>query len=51
MKLPNFTNPIYGVGEHYTKNFLLLFLNLGTVLPDSTAEKFANKLNEIEKYR
>ena len=28
MKLPNFTSPLYGVGEHNAKNCRFLFLNL-----------------------
>ena len=40
MKLPNFTRPLYGVGEHNTK-IIFLFLNLGTVLSDSNPQNFA----------
>ena len=42
IKLPKFTRPLYGVGEHNTKIFFFFFLNLNTVLSDSTAENFAN---------
>ena len=50
MKLSNFTRPVYGVGEHNTKNFLFLLLNLDTVLLDLT-QKISptfDKLNEIK---
>ena len=40
MKLPYFTRPLYGVGDHNTKN--VLFRNIDTVLLDLTSEKFAN---------
>ena len=49
---PNFTRPLYGVGEHNTKIFFFFFVNLDTVLWYST-QKFrqhlANqmKLNDI----
>ena len=39
MKLSSFTPPLYKVGEHNTKIF---FLNLDTVLSNSTPENFAN---------
>ena len=50
MKLPNFTHPLYGVGEHNTKIFAFIFLNLDTVLSDSTQNisPIFDKLNEIE---
>ena len=41
-KLPNFTRPLYGLDEHKGNKFLFLFLNLDTVLSDSTTENFAN---------
>ena len=34
MKLPNFTRPLYGVGEHNAKEFPFFFLNLDTALSD-----------------
>ena len=42
LKLPNFTRPLHGVGEHKIKIFVVFFLNLDTVLSDSTPENFAN---------
>ena len=36
MKLPYFTRPLYGVGDHNTKN--VLFRNIDTVLLDLTSE-------------
>ena len=45
-----FTRPLYGVGEHKTKSFFFLFLNLNTVLSDLT-QKISptfDKLNESE---
>ena len=48
-KLPNFTHPLYGVGEQNTK-ILFFFLNLLTVLSDLT-QKISptfDKLNEIK---
>ena len=50
MKLPNFTRPLYEVGEHNTQIFFFLFLNFDTVLSDST-QKISptfDKLNEIK---
>ena len=41
IKLPKFTRPLYGVGEHNTKIFFFFVLNLNTVLSDSIAENFA----------
>ena len=41
-KLPKFTHRLNGVGEHNTNIFFFFFLNLSTVLSDSTAENFAN---------
>ena len=41
MKLPNFTRPLHGVGENNTK-IIFLFLNLDTVLSDSSPQNFAN---------
>ena len=49
VKLPNFTSPLYGVGEHNTK-ISFFFLNLETVLLDLT-QKISptfDKLNEIK---
>ena len=50
MKLPNFTRPTHEVGEHNTKIFVFVFLNLDT---DSTQEisPTFDKLNEIEYSR
>ena len=31
MKIPNFTSPLYGVGEHNTKIVPFIFLNLDNV--------------------
>ena len=47
MKLPNFTRPLYEVGEHNTQIF---FLNFDTVLSDSTHKisQTFDKLNEIK---
>ena len=42
LKLPNFTRPLHRVGEHDAKIFVVFFLNLDTVLSDSTPENFAN---------
>ena len=36
LKPSKFMRPIYGVGEYNTKNVLLFFVNLDTVLWDST---------------
>ena len=50
MKLPNFTHPLYEVGEHNTQKIFFLFLNFDTVLSDST-QKISptfDKLNEIK---
>ena len=49
IKFPNFTRPLYGVGEHNLK-FFFLFVNLDTVISDSNAEMspIFDKLNEIE---
>ena len=50
MKLPNFTRPLYEVGEHNTQKIFFLFLNFDTVLTDST-QKISpafDKLNEIK---
>ena len=41
MKLTSFMPPLYKIGEQ-DKNFLVLFLNLDTVLSNSTPEIFAN---------
>ena len=41
MNLPNFMCPLNGVGEQKTKMFFS-FLNIDTVLSDSTPENFAN---------
>ena len=41
MKLTSFMPPLYKIGEQ-DKNFLVLFLNLETVLSNSTPENFAN---------
>ena len=41
MKLTSFMPPLYKIGEQ-DKNFLVLFLNLDTVLSNSTQENFAN---------
>ena len=41
IKLPKFTRPLYGVGEHNTKIFFFFFLILNSVLLDPTAENFA----------
>ena len=51
MKLPNFTRPLYGVGERNTKSFFFLFLNSDTVLSNSI-EKISltfelNKTDEV----
>ena len=45
MKLPTFTPPLYGVGEHNAKILFSFFLNLDTVVSDTTF----GKLNEIEQ--
>ena len=50
MKLPNFTRPLYEVGEHNTQKNFFLFLNFDTVLSDST-QKISptfDKLDEIK---
>ena len=54
LKPSKFMRPLYGVGEHNTKNFLLFFVNLDTVLWDFTQkfrEHFTNwiKLNKINE--
>ena len=41
MKRPNYTRLLCGVGDP-TQNFLFLFLNLDTVLSDSTPENLAS---------
>ena len=41
MKLPNFTQSLYGASEHKTE-IVFFFLNLDMVLSDSTPENFAN---------
>ena len=45
MKLPNFTSPLYGVGEHNTKIVTFFFLTYETI---NTVPRFA-KLYEIER--
>ena len=42
VKLPNFTRPLFGVGEQNTKAFFFFSVNLDAVLSDSTPENFAN---------
>ena len=49
MKLPNFTSPLYGVGERNTKivvSFFLTYITIDTA-PKKISPGFA-KLNEIE---
>ena len=49
MKLPNFTRPLYGLGEHNKKNFLFLFLNfIGTVLSDLT-QKISPTIGKLDR--
>ena len=49
MKLPNFTRPLYGLGEHNNKNFLFLFLNfIGTVLSDLT-QKISPTIGKLDR--
>ena len=50
MKLPNFTRPLYGVGEHNTKILFSFFVNLDTVLWKFNPEisPTFDKLKEIE---
>ena len=59
MKLPNFTRPLYGVGEQNTKTFFFFSVNLDVVLSDSIPENFANfwkiklkgnKIDEVWNY-
>ena len=45
MKLPNFTSPLYGVGERNTKIFLT-YITIDTA-PKKISPRFA-KLNEIK---
>ena len=49
MKLPNFTSPLYGVGEHNTKIVAFFFKTEITIdtVPKKISPRFA-KLNEIE---
>ena len=49
MKLPNFTSPLYGVGEHNSKIVALIFQTEITIdtFPKKISLRFA-KLNEIE---
>ena len=42
MKRPNFTRPLYGVGELKQKFFFFFFLNLATVVLDTAPQNFAN---------
>ena len=42
MKRPNFTRPLYGVGELKQKFFFFFFLNLATVVSDTAPQNFAN---------
>ena len=49
MKLPNFTRPLYGLGEHNKKNFPFLFLNfIGTVLWDLT-QKISPTIGKLDR--
>ena len=50
MKLPNFTSPLYGVGEHNTKIVAFFFLTYKTIntVPKKISPRFA-KLYEIER--
>ena len=50
MKLPKFKRPFQVVGEPTQKNFVFHFLNLDTVLSDSTKKisPTSDKLNEIK---
>ena len=50
MKLPNFTSPLYGVGEHNTKIVTFFFLTYKTIntVPKKISPRFA-KLYEIER--
>ena len=49
MKLPNFTSPLYGVGEHNTTIVAFFFKTEITIdtVPKKISPRFA-KLNEIE---
>ena len=50
MKRPNFTRPIYGIGEHKTQKCIFFFQTLDKVLSDLT-QKISptfDKLNEIK---
>ena len=50
MKLPNFTRPLYEVGEEQNKKFVFILVNFDTVLSDLT-QKISptfDKLNEIK---
>ena len=51
MKLPNFTSPLYGVGEYNTKNCRVHFLNLDNIIIDTVPKKISlrfAKLNETD---
>ena len=51
MKLPNFTHPLFEVGEHNAKEIYIFFLNLDTVLSDLSPEISGRYLKTREMLR